>query len=245
MKSNGAVLYRGPSLLDGAPIVTLLTGLARPTANAKTGDMLQTWILRADQSPSQAVASGTDSSICGTCRHRGDEDAPRTCYVLVQQAPRAVFQAWRKGAYLPAAPALADHLVRLGSYGDPAAVPQGVWRALVRNSRGWTGYTHAWRAAPHLRDLCMASVDSPAELQEARALGWRCFLVAPPGTAAARSPKIAREHNLVPCPASKERGNRTTCAACRLCQGTASTTTLDIVIGGHGSAKKGLPQWEL
>jgi hypothetical protein len=40
-KPNGAILYRGPSLLDGAPIVAIVTGLASTSANAKTGAMLQ------------------------------------------------------------------------------------------------------------------------------------------------------------------------------------------------------------
>ena len=54
-KFSGVILYQGPSLLDGAPIVVILTF---STDNAKTGDMLQTWILRADMPPTVAIQSG-------------------------------------------------------------------------------------------------------------------------------------------------------------------------------------------
>jgi hypothetical protein len=69
--------------------------------------------------------------------------------------------------------------VRLGAYGDPAAVPAAVWRALVSHASGHTGYTHQWRnpAAAPLRDLCMASVDSADELHAAQSDGWRTFRV--------------------------------------------------------------------
>lgn len=46
--ANGFVLYEGPSVLDGAPIVAIAT---MSTKNAKTGAMVQTWILRANMAP--------------------------------------------------------------------------------------------------------------------------------------------------------------------------------------------------
>ena len=66
MKS--AIIYRGPSLLDGAPIVVIAIDSAR---NTKTGRMVQTYILRADMDPREANKTGADFSICGTCPHRG------------------------------------------------------------------------------------------------------------------------------------------------------------------------------
>ena len=36
------IIYDGPSVIDGAPIVAILTGLANASRNAGTGDMLQT-----------------------------------------------------------------------------------------------------------------------------------------------------------------------------------------------------------
>ena len=47
-KLNGVVLYEGPSVLDGAPIAVIAT---LKSANVKTGDMIQTWIIRSDMHP--------------------------------------------------------------------------------------------------------------------------------------------------------------------------------------------------
>jgi hypothetical protein len=75
----------------------------------------------------------------------------RACYVNVHQAPLAVWEAWRqRGSYVSFD--AAQHLqlfrggmVRLGSYGDPCAVPYSVWSPVVRVASGRTGYTHAWQ----------------------------------------------------------------------------------------------------
>ena len=36
-KPNGIILWEGPSLIDGAPIVVIATGIKRASRNAKTG----------------------------------------------------------------------------------------------------------------------------------------------------------------------------------------------------------------
>jgi hypothetical protein len=98
--ANGLVLYHGPSLLDRGPIVAVLTGLWRPSANRKTGAMLQTWILRADESPTDAHRSGADASICGPCPLRGSSGgANRRCYVNLGRAPLAVHRTVHSGLY--------------------------------------------------------------------------------------------------------------------------------------------------
>ena len=179
-KPNGAVIYRGPSLLDGKPIVAIVTGLASNSANQKTGNMLQTWILRADVAPLDAIRTGADSSICGDCKHRPANLG--TCYVWVFQAPRSVFAAFKRGIY-PVATDLAGlgrgRAVRLGAYGDPAAVPAHIWTSLVSEASSHTGYTHQW-----LRDdagayapLVMASADNATEREMAQSLGFRTFTV--------------------------------------------------------------------
>lgn len=48
---TGMIIYRGPSLLDGAPIVAIATGLDGKHRNSKTGNMVQTWIMRDDIAP--------------------------------------------------------------------------------------------------------------------------------------------------------------------------------------------------
>lgn len=231
--ANGYVIYRGPSRLDGAPIVAI--ALVSKSDNSKTGDVTQTYILRSDVHPIEAVRTGADVSICGTCPHRGDGTGKgRTCYVTLAHGPRAVYAAFAAGKYPDATPSevarmVAGRVVRLGTYGDPAAVPVEVWRALIADARGWTGYTHQWRVAPAFRALCMASVDSEAERAEAIAEGWRTFRVRAVG-----APIMPAE---VTCPASVEAGKRTTCADCRLCAGT-STQAKTITILAHGTGRK-------
>ena len=66
-RAQGYVLYQGPSRLNGEPIVAIAT---MRTANVKTGNMVQTWILTAEVSPEQAVKTGADEAVCGSCPHR-------------------------------------------------------------------------------------------------------------------------------------------------------------------------------
>jgi hypothetical protein len=63
-------IWRGPSPWDGSPIVLLVTGLQRPSQNTKTGPMVQTFILRQDMRPIEAVTTGADAATCGACRFR-------------------------------------------------------------------------------------------------------------------------------------------------------------------------------
>jgi hypothetical protein len=228
--ANGAVLWQGASLLDGAPIVAIATGLRARSANRKTGDLVQTYILRADVEPLAAVKSGADVSICGDCPHRGDGTGKgRTCYVNVGRGPLAVYRAFMRGVYPTAADIAAlgaGRLVRLGTYGDPAAVPAHVWESLVSQCTGHTGYTHQWRKAPALRTLCMASADSAADAFKAQAHGWRTFRVAMPCDA----PRLDSE---AICPASAEAGKKLTCDKCLACGG-ANGRRGSIVIKAHG-----------
>lgn len=233
---GSAIIYRGPSRIDGKPIVIVATGLSgKGSSNVKTGAMVQTWILRADMSPMDALRQGADVSICGGCPHRpkthnGKTFGGRSCYVNVAQAPMAVWRTLLRGGYESVTLAqLAEmtrgKMVRLGSYGDPAAAPMEVWEAYTRHAAGRTGYTHQWKA-PRLRDvtsLCQASVDTIEEADRARALGLGYFRVSPAGGAV-----IAGE---IRCPASAEAGKLKTCAECRMCDGSKG---LPVVIDAHG-----------
>lgn len=234
---NGFIFYRGPSMLDGAPIIAVATGTAKGSRNVKTGSEIQTWILRDDMSPVDAVKTGNDKSICGTCIHRGpnNDGSERSCYVTVFQAPLVVWKTAQAGKYPTMGPvearaAMAGKVVRLGSYGDPAAVPAHVWQALVADVTGHTGYTHQWRTNDDLRDLCMASCDNEFEQAIAKAQGWRTFRVMRQGDR-----MLPRE---IVCPASKEAGAKTTCALCKACGGNGAKAKADIAIVAHGAAGK-------
>ena len=221
-------------MLDDAPIVV---AALESDANRKTGRMLQTYIMRADQSPLDAVRTGADASICGDCVHRGDgAGKERTCYVTLMHGPRAVHDGIARGIYaeprdqMNAARDMGKgRMVRMGTYGDPAAAPLWVWYALTQDALGWTGYTHQWRSVrvQGLRDICMASVDTEREAREAQALGWRTFRV----TTANDAPMAGE----VLCPASAEAGRKLTCKQCRACSGAATSRRGSIYIPAHGS----------
>ena len=238
---NGIVIYRGPSELDGKPIIVIATGLAKNSRNGKTGAAIQTWIMREDIKPTDAAHTGADASVCGDCRHKGKivdgKNIDRSCYVTLFQAPLNVWNSYHRGIYAaPSASALpgllAGFFIRVGSYGDPAAVPVHVWQSITGKASGWSGYSHQWKTAPlALADFCMASADTPAEAIQAQARGWRTFRVAAPGDAF----KMKRE---VVCPASKEAGQKTNCAACKACGGISAKAKANITIQAHGSAAK-------
>ena len=239
------LIARQKSKINGEPVRVLLTGHQRPSRNTKTGEQIQVSILSASgQSPVQALQTGADSAVCGTCALRPilnklqrdlDDQPHKPCYVLVA---RSVLSMWR--AHIKARVQWPDTLrgrsLRLGNYGDPAAVSIGVWHRLIRlakrdhkHPRPWTGFSHRWKASnaqPYKR-ICMASVDTPAEQQQAKRAGWRTFRV----RRNAADPLLAGE---ISCPASKE-VNRTTCAACLLCNGSAgpSDRRADIAIIQH------------
>ena len=176
----------------------------------------------------EAVKSGADRGVCGECKHRPYLGG--ACYVNVGHAPSRVWEAYKANKYprlnpWDVAELIAGRVVRLGSYGDPAAVPSSIWRALINKAKGWVGYTHQWKIREALHDLCMASVDTPEERREAKQKGWRTFRVR-----TADEPLADRE---IACPAADEAGNKTTCEKCRLCAGT-SKPAKDIAIVVHG-----------
>ncbi len=181
------LLYEGPSLINGRPIVVIATR----DSNPKTGEMLYTWILDAEIPPEiAAFYQDTDESICGGCKFRAQPKldagdmrpaSTRMCYVRLstesdafgtpkadeKMGPTEVWQAWKDGEFGTWEEPQFDKVqrrvvwrqyrgplsVRVGSYGDPGAVPTAVWADLVRHARNWTGYTHCWR--PGIRcDLC-------------------------------------------------------------------------------------------
>jgi hypothetical protein len=187
--------------------------------------MLQTWILRQDVKPNVAFKNGQGRSVCGDCSHAGYNNG--TCYVRWYQAPLSVWNCYKRGNYAPIG---SDwHLfdgasVRFGAAGDPAMVPGHIWRCILQYAAANTGYTHQWRQpwAQHLKGICQASCDGMADYIDATAHGWRTFLVKP---AAAPAPA-----GTVHCAASVEKGAKTTCERCTLCDGASA----NVVINAHG-----------
>jgi hypothetical protein len=215
------LLFEGNSLINGEPIVAIATGLQWPSTNRKTGPMVQTWILHRDELPTEAIKSGRDKAICGDCPARG-----QWCYVQVGQAPNRIWQTFQVSKYQPFdLQAFRGKALRIGSYGDPAAVPTRVWADLAGVTSFWTGYTHAWRTCdPQLKKYVMASVDSLEEYYSAKRLGWRCFRVTE-----SLSHRVTGEAR---CP-YPDAGLQ--CIQCRHCDGLGTGRKGDVVTQVHGS----------
>jgi hypothetical protein len=226
----GAILYQGPSVLDGKPIVVIAVW---SSANRKTGDMLQTYILRSDIDPREANKYGEDESICGNCRHKGTPTFDptkalaegRTCYVNMGQGVLIVYNGFRAGKYPVASPRTVGRKrkVRIGTYGDGAAAPSYVWDELMSEADGHTAYSHNGGDPQRY----MVSVDTLTQAKVAWASKYRTFRVIQ------HVSEIDRTHEVL-CPASKEAGYKATCATCLLCGGT-SVQAKSIAIPVHGS----------
>ena len=239
-KPLGYIAYEGPSHLDGRPIVVIINKISAASDNEKTGALVQSFIIRSDISPIDALKTGADQSICGECIHRpllAKKTGEPPCYVNVGRSVLAVYKAYKRGRYervgLPElALKLAGKKLRIGTYGDGAAAPVSVWQALTTYTAGHVGYTHQWQR-PNFdhsawANLVMASADSAEEASKAHALGYRTFRV---------SIGIDKLRGEIPCPASAEAGKKTTCDNCMLCGGQTKVAK-NIVIADHALGHK-------
>ena len=168
------VLYEGPSMLTGDPIVVIVTGLKAGSKNSKTGDLPQVWIIRQDLDPYQAQQTGLDVAVCGSCvlrpvnsDRRKKLGIDRACYVDTVKSVGSIFKAYTRDRYNTIAdledPAdlvdmIGDRRVRLGAYGDPMAWPlttadlhdgcDGIAILEFLKLAGFpitTGYSHQWK----------------------------------------------------------------------------------------------------
>ena len=239
-KFLGFIAYEGPSEIDGRPIVVIVNKL-QGSANAKTGaDLVQTFILRADVAPTDALKTGDDVSICGQCVHRpllAKDNGEAPCYVNVGRSVRSVYAAYLRGRYQKITPVqlravLKGRKVRLGTYGDPAAAPVSMWQTITADAAGVVGYSHQWQAVnfDHAAwsPLVMASADSIDEAAQANLFGMRVFRV---------SVGVDKQTGETTCPASAEGGRKATCDTCMLCGGTTKAAR-DIVIADHAIGHK-------
>ena len=237
MKILGYIAYEGPSIIDGAPIVVILNKINDASKNGKTGDIVQSFIIRSDVNPVEALKTGADVSICGDCVHRpitAKETGEPPCYVNVGRSVLAVYNAYKRGRYVRADPAtiaraLAGKIVRIGTYGDGAAAPVKMWTKITRYAAGVRGYTHQWqnKGFDHASwaPLAMASADTLEQAALANLYGMRVFRV---------SVGVDKQPGETVCPASAEAGKKSTCAKCTLCSGTRIQAR-DVVIADHAA----------
>ena len=226
------VVWSGPSQLTGAPIMVVAACSGwRSSINAKTGDMVQVYILPLEMKPRTAWYQGGIEAVCpDACPHRSDQD--KDCYVnwsrltttwkmgkeLVQRGDVGVSRGLFQGA-----------IVRFGAGGDPSAVPLEVWAGIASEARGWSGYTANWQAlTPEWSRLFMASVSSLPDVWRARSAGWRIY-------AASESSAMDTELAVAGVKVCPSHSVGLQCVACRQCDGTSKGSKRpDYFIPLHG-----------
>lgn len=223
---------------------TIVCVAIRGSKNAKTGNMLQSYIILKDVDPITGNRLGLDSAICGQCPHRGTANPDklkgfadnRTCYVNLGQGVMQVYKAYKAGKY----PILShdqiealgrDQVVRIGTYGDGAFVPDSVWDTLTKYSKGKTAYTHQGITQSQ---MYMQSVESVSQAITAWGQGKRTFRIVRDVT------EVTKNETL--CPVSKEAGYKTTCIDCKLCNGETKAKSIAIVVHGVGKGNFGKVQ---
>ncbi len=220
-KIQGIILYVGPSMFTGEYVSVVAVGLHRPSANTKTGPMVQAYILPGESHPCEDAHRDV-SSVCGTCPLKSS-----SCYVRVEQGPSIVSKAMGNGDYLSvnveeAKVLLRGASVRIGAYGDPGAVEPMVWREFMTGKFMHTSYTHFWETRQDLQPFSMASVSSLGDARLAQSMGWRTFRMLKTGE------KL--DSNEVVCPASTV--PYMTCIRCGLCNGGSHGKNVAIPVHG-------------
>ena len=224
-KFNSMVVWEGASLLDGQPIAAIAT---LNSSNTKTGNMVQIAIIRADIRPTDAVKTGDDASVCGSCPHRhfnaSGAGKGGSCYVNVGHGPLAVFGAYKRGNVMDFnIDAFRGRMVRFGSYGDPAAVPPAVFQAIADVAKGFTGYTHQinHKNFDHgTLNFCQVSADTEKQALKFQATGAKTFRVKH-----ITDPLLAGE---IECLADTIKLN---CIDCGLCNGKQTNVAINV----HGA----------
>lgn len=244
---RGFIIYEGPSMLDGNPIVAILV----PSTNRKTHGGMHLWILMRDIYPRDAIHSGLDSTICGDCKYRRtlvDGVWTRACYVIIP-AMSIIYKSYRNGEYQRLVSEVPHYnmnlkalqkvgkgeFLRIAAYGDPAAVPYErlQWTREVVEWGKEGAYTHQWdnpKADPRLKEFCMASVDTLSERDRAKAAGWRTFRVDWQGD--------GLQPGEMWCLATEEGNSRGHCNTCGLCSGLKLRGAKDQAVVPHGTQAK-------
>ena len=199
----------------------VVVGFKSPSANRKTGPMLQSYILdKSSLRDTSAFGSGCASCpMVKSCYVGMDKFAVRRNLVENLSGERSSIEFVSQEQLVDA---LRGKALRFGTYGDPSFIPLEFVRELCGVLRTWTGYTHYWSNLLNTEysQYFMASVECEETETQALALGWRVFRVLQKGAA----PRPAGAEKLVYCPAadlSIPEHKRPQCINCGLCQGRA------------------------
>lgn len=240
----GFVMHEGPSLIGKGDVAAIAT---LNSANEKTGNMVQVWIVPKEGGTLAAVQKGDNSAACGSCPLIGTPEQTkdgvkirnRVCYVNLGRLDSTVLKAYNNGRYPPYNRKLYERWlrgrdIRLGAYGDPVALPDSLIEYLASVGSGYTGYSHQLfsierERADRLAQLLMVSCHTPSQHNEALRRGWRPFTVIANGQHV--------PENAVECP-FYTRGVQ--CDRCQLCQG-ASKKARPVFVRAHAMVAANLP----
>ena len=246
IKPTGLILWEGPSRLNKEEIVVV--GILE-SANVKTGNLIQTFIMPKNVDPITAINSGYDECVCGSCllkgriiesyrgnylgiHHKTTKNIGRVCYVRVDWVVNQAWNKYKSGGY----PKYNYHQhsklfkgrkIRLGAYGDPLAVPLKIWQRYLKLCNGHTGYSKQWPnyRNNHYKNYVQASVFNEQEKIFANKVGFHTFRI-----------KNKNDKNSLPgeitCPASIN--EKITCEKCMQCSGQKRNVVIDV----HGSIAK-------
>jgi len=228
-------------VLGGAEIILVVYGFSGIN-NRKLGPMIEASVFVAAEKPSTAADDGRDSAVCGDCPGRPTNWG--YCYV---QIPVEVDKTWEAARDLPADLKLAyaqirdsGWPIRLGVYGDAAAVPFEIVEALVQATATedgklrYSGFTHQWSHPNfdhrHLKYLA-PSVEFVAEREELK----QHF----PTVMTYRIVRNAEEMlaGEIKCKGGVE-PEADKCCECMSCGGTEGIARRDRVVVVHGVARK-------
>ena len=234
-----SILYRGPSMLDGRPIVvTFYTG----TKNRKVGAGPSLSIL--PDAPTYREAFKAAPSVCGGCAFlgsmhpTGEKRQQGGCYSWALSMPIASqLKAIAAGRYVEGEAgwvlaeahlrAHAPRIIRVATVGDSAAVPRWVWdrlRAACPDGTIPQNYSHQWRRpdAQHLRTWTMASVETEEDASKAQAMGWRTFRARLQDAPTTDAEKVCTHE-----------AEKLTCSACRSCDGDGLAPSIVSTVHGN------------
>lgn len=239
-----SILYRGPSVITGRPIVVAFyTG----TKNRKVGAAPSISIL--PDAPTYREAFKDAPSVCGGCpflgamHPTGEKRQQGPCYAWALSMPIASqLKAVQAGRYVEGEPgwilaeahlrAHAPRIIRVATVGDSAAVPRWVWdrlRAACPDGTTPQNYTHQWRRADaqHLRTWTMASVETEEDAARAHAMGWRTFRARLEDAPATDAEKVCTYE-----------AEKLTCSACRACDGQSDAPSIVTTVHGNSNTAR-------